>query len=927
MKKILTIILAAGLFAANVHAAARYVRVNQVGFLANDQKLAVAFSNDNLSALTFSIVRVSDSAVVFGPASFPATSGAYSPFAYTYKLDFSSFTTASATETYKVRLSDGTESYPFKVYDCVYSGTEELILNFYLGQRCGADNKYAGAACHMYTGTTLKDGKVVGGPADGTTIDASGGWHDSGDYIKFMITVGWSCESMLLAYRENPTAFQDNLNAHGAAGPNGIPDVLDEAKYALDWIMKMNPDANTLYYQVGGAEDHDSWPPVLPQYDNSNYTTKPYRPVYYGNGANTCGKAATCLAMAYQIWNALGDTTYANTCRSHAIQIYALGKANQRLQDANPSDFYAESDWHDDMEWAAAELYRATGTSSYLTDAKSFATAAGSAGGQLDWDACNFLAHYSLYTLVDSATQATLKNYMKSDLTSNSTTAAANPYGMCTGYSWGSMEILTGGIVKAQLWKKLFGENIYDGVAMASRDYLLGKNPWGVCFIVGMGSNYPLDPQHNITMAKGIDIPGMPIEGPDSRSDWNSQGITLGAPDEYAAFQATTSSGGVYHDDVEDYATNECTTTHAGLCVIMFANLSQMCPAGGTPTPTATSAAATATPTKTATRTSTITNTATATRTNTPSATPTYTVATGTPTNTGTVSSTITSSPTASFTATATPTNTFTDTITRTPTNTATLTRTVTSTATRTYTFTSTSTATETVTGIQPPTWTYTDTPTVTATFTDTFTATPTATTTCSFTATVTPTGTTGGTWTYTNTPTSTITATFTRTFTATFTTTASPVNTFTNTRTFTPTYTPSFTATTTPTATLTNTRTQTTVPTATPTRTPENDRLEFGNNRDVISFPNPSGDNDIQIKFALTKSALKASVKMYTVAGRKIDDVQIVQPLSAGDNVVTVRKEHVIGLAAGTYYYYVTVEDSAGKTARSKNSVLIILR
>src|SRR5438034_1342814 len=100
-------------------------------------------------------------------------------------------------------------------------------------------------------------------------------------------------------------------------------------------------------------------------------------------------------------------------------------------------------------------MYRATGTTGYLMDARTWAAAVGAAGGQLDWDACNFLAHYSLYPQVDAATQTALQGYMNSDLSSNLTTANANPYGMCTGYSWGSMEVLCGGIVKAQLYKKL----------------------------------------------------------------------------------------------------------------------------------------------------------------------------------------------------------------------------------------------------------------------------------------------------------------------------------------------------------------------------------------------------------------------------------------------------------------------------------------
>ena len=676
MKKSGMLLLFLLVFSGTAFSAARYIRVNQVGYLPGDAKVAVAFSNDNLSALTFSIIKNSDNTVVWGPTAFPTSSGVYSPFTNTYKLNFSAFAPA-ASDVYKIRLSDGTESLTFRISQCVYSGTEELILNFYLGQRCGTDNKYAGAHCHMQPGggTTMMDGKVTGGGAyTGLTIDAEGGWHDSGDFIKFMITVGWSCETLLFSYQQNPSAFQDNLNANGTAGANGLPDVLDEAKYALDWIMKMNPDANTLFYQVGGSQDHNLGLGTLPQNDNANYATKPYRPVYYGNGSNTCGKAATCLALAYQIWNARGDTTYANTCLSYATRIYALGKSVAKIQNATPASFYTESDYNDDMEWAATEMYKATGTTSYLTDAKSYAASAGSAGGSLNWDSCNFLAHYSLYPLVDATTQNNLKGYMQSDLSSNLTTSNGNHYGMCTAYDWGSMETLTGGIVKGQLYKKLFSDTTYDNMVTYNRDYLLGKNPWGVCFIVGMGTVYPLDPQHNITVGLNIDIPGMPIEGPDIKSDWDTQGITLDQPDEYAAFQATVSTGGIYHDDVQDYASNEPTSTHAGLCVAMFSMLSLQCVVveTATCTPTNLSATNTITPTKTITKTATQTMTQTATKTATQTATQTPTcVCAGTVTQTATITETIFATATPSATQMIT-TQTATMTVTPTPVITAT---------------------------------------------------------------------------------------------------------------------------------------------------------------------------------------------------------------------------------------------------------------
>jgi hypothetical protein len=569
--------LAAGLAAADKPPAPRYIRVNQVGYLSADPKVALAFSNDDLNDLSFSVVRASDGALAWGPTPFPADRGAYDPFVHTYPLDFSAWTPVGSV-AYKLKLSDGTESLPFKASSCAYDGLQETVLNFFLSQRCGQGNRYAGGDCHLGpgSGTSRMDGRVVGGPHDKALIDVSGGWHDSGDYIKFMVTTGWTCENLLLAYRENPAVFADKLDTLGRPKANGVPDVLDEAKVALDWILKMNPDAGTLYYQVGGEADHALPMGTLPQKDKAHYETGRYRPVYFGNGANTCGKAATSLALGAQIWKARGKAAYAKRCLAAAIRIYALGKATASIQSSNPPGYYGETDWHDDMEWAAAELFRATGTPDYLTDAVAWADLAKDAKGQLDWNACNFLAHTSLYPLADAETQVRLKGYLDADLAADQALANGNPYSLGTRYVWGSMEALTGVVAMTQLYKKRFNNGAYESLGAASRDFILGKNPWGVCFIVGLGAVYPHHPQHNIAAGRHIDIPGMPIEGPDGLASWRTQKIPL-VPDDYAAFQSTQADGGIYHDDVNDYATNECTITQAGPTVLIFAELASAC--------------------------------------------------------------------------------------------------------------------------------------------------------------------------------------------------------------------------------------------------------------------------------------------------------------------------------------------------------------
>jgi hypothetical protein len=100
-------------------------------------------------------------------------------------------------------------------------------------------------------------------------------------------------------------------------------------------------------------------------------------------------------------------------------------------------------------------------------------------------------------------------------------------------------------------------------MAIHQRDYALGRNPWGVCFVNGVGKVWPHNPEHIIDLAykaagKPIELTGFWDEGPISQKEFKELGIELQAPDAYKMFQTKEA---VYHDDGQDFATNEPTIT------------------------------------------------------------------------------------------------------------------------------------------------------------------------------------------------------------------------------------------------------------------------------------------------------------------------------------------------------------------------------
>src|SRR2546423_1202455 len=104
-------------------------------------------------------------------------------------------------------------------------------------QRCGY-NPYVDAVCHSF------DGRTTYGPEPpGTYINATGGWHDAGDQLKYLLTASNASAQMLLAYQltKHPRAFADKFNNFGQPGANGIADVLDEALWGLTWMLRLHP--------------------------------------------------------------------------------------------------------------------------------------------------------------------------------------------------------------------------------------------------------------------------------------------------------------------------------------------------------------------------------------------------------------------------------------------------------------------------------------------------------------------------------------------------------------------------------------------------------------------------------------------------------------------------------------------------------------
>ena len=575
-----------------------FIRASQVGYHMNEKKLAIAFSKTPLPADFTLAAESNEGNVSFQGKTKPVTNATWGQFEHHAELDFSSLHTPGRF-VLKVGAS---KSLPVQIGNGPYGELSAQLLEFMRQQRCGF-NPWLNTNCHQ------ADGRTAYGPlTNGSPLDARGGWHDAGDLLKYLLTSGNATAQMLLAYELGPKPrysekvrgivappqSADHFNALGRPGTNGIPDMLDEARWGLDWMLKLHPAPDQLYHQVADDRDHAGW--RLPHNETVDYGWGKggARPVYFADGkpqglkqyqsastgvANLAGRHAAALALAYQIWkDDPQQKAFATRCLQAGREVYALGRAKEGVQQGNSYGApyrYEETTWADDMEWGAAELFRATRDPRYLQEAKHYAKLAADEGWMGKEQAEHYqyypfmnLGHFRLYELVDADFKKILAGYYRDSIERCVVAGEKNPYRLGVPFIWCSNNLLTALVTQCLLYERLTGDGRYRDFAAKQRDWLLGRNPWGTTMFTEIGSVYPRDVHLMTTQLLKRPVRGGLVDGPVYERIFKSlKGVTITEPDPLAAFQGAA----VYHDDVKDYSTNEPTMDGTASAILMFA--------------------------------------------------------------------------------------------------------------------------------------------------------------------------------------------------------------------------------------------------------------------------------------------------------------------------------------------------------------------
>lgn len=484
--------------------------------------------------------------------------------------------------------ADGATSDPFAVAENLYDGLRVDSLVVFYGQRSGIaideallGPGYGRAAGHVDVAPNRGDGAVPCLPAghattadgvdlyDGWTggyvLDVTGGWYDAGDQGKYVVNGGIAVAQLLGLYeRALRTGAADALGDGSLRVPerrNGVPDVLDEARWELEWMLRMRVPAGEPYAGLVHHKVSDErWVPLptLPADDpQPRYLHRP-------STAATLNLAAVAAHGARLF--APHDEAFAEELRRAAREAYDAAHEHPVLlaPDTNVlanagSGPYDDADLDDDRLWAATELYLTTGEERYADDLRANPYAPVFRPEGFDWNHVAAWAYLQLATVPSGlpgrdAVRAAVAAAADVLRDQQATQPFGHPYVPTTGrYEWGSNGLLLNNLALLAAAHEITGDPAYRDAVLGGVDYLFGRNALGVSYVTGYGTR-DVRNQHSRWYAHQLD-PTLPHPPRGTVSG----GPNSDCPDPVSAALAGGPAQCCFVDDIGAYGVNEMT--------------------------------------------------------------------------------------------------------------------------------------------------------------------------------------------------------------------------------------------------------------------------------------------------------------------------------------------------------------------------------
>ena len=403
--------------------------------------------------------------------------------------------------------------------------THGLIRGLYY-QRCGCElpaayaGPYAHPACHTAPSADWENPSVL--------RKVTGGWHDAGDYGKYVGPGAVTVAQLLYAWKLFPRGCSGSLNLPESG--NGMPDVLNEARFELEWILRMQRDDGAFHHKL--TKTHFA-PFIMPQDDREPEYLMP---------VSHCATAAAaaCLALAARVYRAF-DEDFANRMQLSALRAWDWLQVNPdfvpfRNPEGVHTGWYGDRSDADERFWAACELYASVGEKRFRETAEKLYEA-GQNLIQFGWvDVAGLGALCCLFDLGESAGDV-LYTRLREDFLRRSEEplrlSRASGYGTALSpdrYSWGSILPIMSNAMAMIMNTLLTGRQDMRDAALLQWHYALGMNALDLCFVTGFGEHAVRNPHHRPSGADGIDapVPGLIAGGPNKTFSYQQTREKLG---------------------------------------------------------------------------------------------------------------------------------------------------------------------------------------------------------------------------------------------------------------------------------------------------------------------------------------------------------------------------------------------------------------
>ena len=507
------------------------VSVNQMGYDINGTKVA-AVKTESTGDEDFIICNADTNETVY-VGKLGASVHDYGSGFDIRQADFSDFTEVG---NYYICTAEG-PSYTFFIGETPYYDIyRDSVLMLYK-QRCGMELDSTGVfdhpACHM--------GEAVVYGDESKKVDVSGGWHDAGDYGRYVVSTAKTLADLLNSYTDfNVDDDQMGIPESG----NKIPDILDEARYGLDWMLKMqDAESGGVYHKVSCLVFPET---VAPQDETDQLYLAPV-------SVAATGDFAAIMAKASVVYKDI-DPDFSKTALEAAEKAWDyLEGLDKYTGYRNPKDIvtgeYPDDFTMDERYWAAVELYIAgvDKTKSFITANKDDKNLKEGLG----WADMGLYAEYDL-ALCDDAGLAEIgkaRIIENADALVEQSKKTGYNLGFGSAFPWGSNMMVADHGELLYMAAKVTGDDTYSKLAGMQLDYLLGNNALGYCFVTGYGTLIPEHPHHRPSQVAGQAVTGMLVGGPNKNLE-----------DPYAkAVLAEQSAALCYVDSDQSYSTNEVT--------------------------------------------------------------------------------------------------------------------------------------------------------------------------------------------------------------------------------------------------------------------------------------------------------------------------------------------------------------------------------